>query len=500
VKDSTYGQQWEAAIQEELTSLNANGTWQLTVLPEGRKAVTSKWVFKIKRHLDGSIDRFKARLVARGFTQQYGVNYTETFAPTVRLASLRFLMAVAARDDLIVHQMDVKSAYLAGSLDETIYMVPPEGLETHSKVCKLVKSLYGLKQSARVWNHKLRDHPTSHGYTQLQADYGLFFNGNVLIAAYVDDLAMAGPPDLVELNKAKAMLCSGFEMKDLGLCKHLLGMEVTQNPGITTIGQQGYIEAALKEFGLEQCKPVATPMEPGRKLQPAAENEPRCDQGIYQQLTGKLMWAMIVTRPDICFVVGRLSQFNMDPTEQHWIAAKRVLRYLSSTRKFTIHYVKNGNGLRGYSDSDYAEDHTRKSTSGCLFTLAGGAIAWTSKKQSLVAGSTTEAEYIAYSEAAKEAAWLRQLCLDTQQSDCLENDKSVWLGGDNQACLTIAKDPEHHGRTKAIDVRYHHVRDLIARGIITSEYVPTNSMLADGLTKALPQERSTKHMQVYGLW
>jgi len=280
-------------------------------------------------------------------------------------------------------------------------------------------------------------------------------------------------------------------------------MEVTQGPGEITIRQQGYIEATLHEFGFEECKPVSTPMEQGLKLAQAMEGEPRCDPEQYQRLMGKLVWIMKATRPDLAFPVGRLSQFNKDPTETHWIAGKRILRYLKGTQDAALHYCSKGNdedSLIGYSDSDYAEDITRKSTSGQLFMLAGGAITWASRKQSLVASSTTEAEYIAYSDAAKEAAWLRQLCLDIKHKGCLLENESVVLYGDNQGCLTIAKDPEHHGRTKAIDVRYHHVRDLIARGVVTPEYVPTEHMLADGLTKALPTPRLAAHKKAYGLY
>jgi hypothetical protein len=210
---------------------------------------------------------------------------------------------------------------------------------------------------------------------------------------------------------------------------------------------------------------------------------------------------MLVTRLDIAFIVGRLSQFNHDPTETHWTAAKRVLRYLKGTKTAALHYCKDKNKqLVGYADSDYAEDITRKSTAGCVFVLAGGAIAWSSRKQSQVASSTTEAEYVAFSEAAKEGAWLRQLCIDAERQNCLLEDESVLLYGDNQACLVIARDPEHHGRTKAIDVRYHHVRDLIARSIITPEYKSTEHMLADGLTKALPTNRLEAHKRAYGLY
>jgi hypothetical protein len=219
VGDPHYGKQWEAAIRDELNVLIANGTWRLEKLPADRKAITSKWVFKVKRHADGSVDRLKARVVARGFTQQYGVDYNETFAPMVRMASVRFQLAIAAQKKLVVHSVDVVSAYLAGDLDEDLYMVPPEGYDGEDKLCKLLKSIYGLKQSARVWNHKLRNHLVANGYKQLHSDYGLYFNGVVLIAAYVDDMAIAGPADLKAINEAKEMLRGEFDIKDLGLCQ-----------------------------------------------------------------------------------------------------------------------------------------------------------------------------------------------------------------------------------------------------------------------------------------
>ena len=192
---------------------------------------------------------------------------------------------MAAHNNLIVHLADAISAYLAGSLDEKLYMEPPEGYDGQGMVCRLLKSLYGLKQSARIWNHKLRGHLIANGYRQLHSDYGLYFNGVVLIAAYVDDMAIAGPKDLKDIKRAKQMLESEFDIKDLGECRQLLGMEVMQGPGVITIRQQGYIEATLREFGLEDCKPVSTPMEPGRKLVPATEQDPRCDREQYQRQT-----------------------------------------------------------------------------------------------------------------------------------------------------------------------------------------------------------------------
>jgi hypothetical protein len=210
---------------------------------------------------------------------------------------------------------------------------------------------------------------------------------------------------------------------------------------------------------------------------------------------------MLGTWPDIAFIIGQLSQFNSDPTETHWKAGKHLLCYLKDIKTAVIHYSnKRHKQLFSYSDSDYAEDITRKSTAGCLFILTGSAIDWTSKKQSLVASSTTEAEYVAYSEAVKETTWLRQLCMDMGCKEYLLKDESVLLKGDNQACLIIARDPEHHGHTKAINVRYHHVRDLIARGIMTPDYIPTEHMLADGLMKALPKHRLEAHKRAYGLY
>ena len=210
------------------------------------------------------------------------------------------------------------------------------------------------------------------------------------------------------------MLHLAFDMKDLGKCQQLLGISINHELDRTLmISQQGYIKAALQEFGLGQCKPVSILMESGWKLLPALTNNLHCSWNEYQHLIGKLMWVMLTTRPDICFSVGQLSQFNANPRQQHWIAAKRVLRYLKGTIQAKLHYSKGGNGLWGCSDSDFTEDPSQKSTSGCLFVLADGAITWISKKQSLVASSTTEVEYIAYSEAAKEAAWLQQLSYNT---------------------------------------------------------------------------------------
>ncbi len=484
---------WKDAAQKEYDSLIENGTWELVDLPVNRKAVDCKWVFRIKRNEDGSIERYKARLVAKGFTQKFGVDYDETFSPVVRFESVRLLIALASQLGMKLHQMDVTSAFLNGSIKEEIYMKQPEGFEMkdkENKFCRLKKSLYGLKQSPRCWNETLHRELCQLGYRQSDADPCIYTQKKeeslVFLAVYVDDIIVASRSEK-ELEEIKKELSEKFKMRDLGRLHYFLGIKINQGDGTIWIGQQGYTEKLLQKYNMENSNPVAVPMDPNCKLTKATNGSQPADQVLYQSAVGSLLYLAIATRPDIAVSVGIAAKFSANPTQEHWNAVKRIFRYLKGTSNFGLLYKNNNKEkLHGFSDADWAGDEDdRRSTSGMVFKLAGGAISWRSKKQTVVALSTAEAEYVALAAATQEATWLRQLMKSFQQES---TEEAIVIYEDNQSALAIASNAVFHGRTKHIGIKFHYTRQQLEKEVIKLIYCPTDRMQADILTKAVGKE------------
>lgn len=482
---------WKAAMTSELNSIIQNKTWRIEDLPSNRKPIGCKWVFKLKTAPDGSIIKYKARLVAKGYSQQHGIDYVETFAPVARYTALRALFALSAKEHWHVHQMDVVGAFLNGNLKEEIYMEPPEGLDIpKSKALRLLKTLYGLKQSGREWYHEINNSFHDLGFTRTQSDHSVYTNTGekLIIAIYVDDLLIFGE-DLVKLRQFKKKLSTKFQMTDLGQVHQFLGMDVTIERNRIHISQRKYIESIIKKYQLENAKGAVTPMDPGIDFTEKAGNDKKDNITFpYQSAIGSLIYAMILTRPDIAFAVGVLSTHSSNPTEAHVTAVKRVIRYLKETPTHGLQYSAGGEKLIGFTDADYASDRSdRRSVSGCVYLLSAGAISWHSKKQRIVALSTTESEYVAAAEAVKEGLYLRTLF---QELEKLRNVATT-IFGDNQACIQIAKNAAHHQRTKHIDIRHHFLRQMITEGHIELTYIATDAMVADTLTKALSKDKFT---------
>ena len=511
--DSPFGREWAIGIEEELEALEKNKTWSTVNLPPGKKPIGNKWVFKQKINPDNSI-RYKARLVAKGYEQRYGIDFKETFAPVVNMRTDRVLLALAAALDLLIHQMDVKTAFLNGDLEEEVYMDLPEGYEEryNSSYCekpvlKLNKSLYGLKQAPRVWNKSLHVYLTSLGFKQSEADYALYIRRDGIIIVYVDDLKILAR-DIDAIEDIKTKLKTKYEMTDLGETKRFLGVDILRNREQKSIiiSQKNYIEQILHRFGMHECKPMKTPLPPGLKLEAHTEAEATPeDRLLYQSMLGSIMYAMLWTRPDLGYAVSLLGRFSANPGSSHWNCMKHVLQYLKGTENVGIKYQGNtAFNFHGYSDSDWAEDRqTRRSTSGNVFMMAGGAISWASKRQATDAASSTEAEYIAAAFVAKEIIWLRTLLLDLEQQ-CVDpterrNPPATLLYGDNTGSNSIARNPEHHQRTKHIDVVYHFILERVETKEINVKYISTADMTADILTKSLPYEKHCRHSEQMGL-
>ena len=479
---------WEQAMREELDALEKNKTWQLVARPTGRKVIGCKWVYKIKRTPDGAPERYKARLCAKGFSQREGIDFNETFSPVVRYDSVRVLLALAAQNDYEISQFDIKTAFLHGELEEEIYMDLPEGM-SGSQVCKLNKSLYGLKQAPRCWNKKFNDFLLTFNFTQSNADKCVYVgdvNGSkVILALYVDDGLL-----LSQSKKAINILLKQMQLKfdvTIGNASYYVGMQIKRDRANKSIfvNQSAYLKKVIDKFGMTDAKGLKIPADPNIHL--AKTESASADEKIpFRELVGSLMFAACVSRPDIAYAVNMVSKYLSNYTNEHWLAAKRILRYIRDTMDYGILYDGlNTQQLIGYSDSDFAGDvDSRRSTSGYLYVLAGGPVTWTSQRQRIVALSTTEAEYIAASQATKEAIWLRRLLMDLGFG-C---DGPTELSVDNQGAIKLTKNDEFHKRTKHIDVRYHFVREKVAHNEIGISYVPSKENLSDILTKALPRD------------
>ena len=473
--------------------------------PKGVNIVSSKWVFKLKCLPDGRIDRYKARLVARGFSQQHGIDYYETFAPVVRLESLRILLAIAAREDLEVHQMDVVTAYLAGELEEEIYMEPPAGLpNSEGKVCKLLRGLYGLKQSARVWNQRIARELKRSGMRATSADLSVWVNQDhsLILALYVDDIVLFAR-ETQAIRWAKEILTKSFNMKDLGPISTVLGMRIRRDRAQRRlwVDQSHYVSDILREFQYDECRPIQTPADGYEYLRPVgAEDVPFAETARYQRAIGELNWLVRGTRVDLAFVVHKLSQHCHKPCERHWKGVQQVLRYLKFSQGFALCYEQDSKELVGYSDADFASDTSdRKSTMGYAYLLSGAVVTWASRKQQTISTSTTEAEYVGLCNAAKEAVWIRNFLRDTGRSIYAGGTRATRIFGDNQGALRLVANPEFHSKSKHIDVQYHYVRELLEKGITTVEYVPTSKMAADCLTKPLKKGQLEANLDILGL-
>ena len=504
-EDALKEKKWRDAMKAEINSLHQHNVWDLVECPKGCKPVGSKWVFKVKTNADGSTERFKARLVAQGYTQKVGLDYDETFSPVVRSESIRSVISLACKEGLKLHQMDVTTAFLNSELDQVIYMKQPEGFAADGQehlVCRLKKSLYGLKQSSRCWNQVLDAQLKGMGFQQSQSDpcvYTSKKDGLFIIAVYVDDILLCAKSEET-IAQVKQDLEKCFQLKDMGELHYFLGINVKRNyeTGKMWIGQPEYTKAVLKNFGMEKCKPANTPVTSGTKLLKATDESERVDSKLYQSAVGCLLYLSGWTRPDIAYSVGNVARFCSDPTEEHWTAVKRIFRYLQGTANYGLEYSKqNGDGnLVGFSDADWAGDpNDRKSTSGYIFVMNGGAISWKSRKQTCVALSTAEAEYVALASAAQETAWIRQLLNDLHH----QQDDPTILFEDNQAAVAISKNSQLHTKMKHIAIRYHYVREKALDKTIDVQYCPTNDMVADILTKGLTLDKFLKLRELSGI-
>ncbi|KAM1486966.1 hypothetical protein ACFX2I_001086 [Malus domestica] len=481
--------QWRQAMADEFNALQRTGTWTLVPYNSSMNVLPNKWVYRIKKNSDGSIERFKARLVANGFHQQEGIDFCETFSPVVTHATIRLILSIALHFQWPIRQLDVQNAFLHGTLNEEVYMRQPAGFvdpQFPSHVCRLRRSLYGLKQAPRAWFQCFSQKLEDLGFTASQADSSLFtyFDGSTIIylLIYVDDILITGN-NTAYLSQFIMQLRTHFAMKYLGLLHYFLGMEVSRTPSAFYLTQSKYILELLQKTNMADAKPISTPVPSGKRLS-LYEGEPLSDGSSFRSVVGALQY-LLFTRPDIAYAVNQVCQFMHSPTTAHWAAVKRILRYLKGTHDHGLLYKPSPLTLTAFADADYAGDpDNRRSTGGHCIFLGENLISWSSKKQRGVSRSSTEAEYRQLAYTSAHLSWFRNLFRDLYLP--LQPPR-LWC--DNISAIAVASNPVYQARMRYVEVDYHYIRDKVIRKEIEVGYVATTDQIADFLTKGLSSVR-----------
>ena len=455
---------WRQAMKEEMLAIDRSNTWELESPPSNCKPIGLKWIFKLKKNPKGEIMRQKSRLVVKGYSERKGIDYEEVFAPVVRFETVRALIAIAALKRWMIHHLDVKSTFLNGEIEEVIYIQQPEGFAIEGKedhVLRLRNALYGLKQALRAWYFKFDKCLISLRFVKSNCEQSLYVKqasmDTLTVGVYVDDLIVTGS-STETIKTFKVEMKKRFKMSDLGSLSSYLALEVRQDNGYIFLSQNAYAQKILEYTKLTKCNAVSTPLEARVKFTSIEESD-RVNVTPYRSLIRSLRY-LTHTRPDLLYSVGILSRYTEKPSPEHLNAVKRVIRHVKGTADYGLCYKKGESNfeLIGYCDSNFAGDvGDRKSTASHNFFLGGMTIKWSSQKQSIVALSSCEAEYIAATGAACQALWMKRLISDLKH----EEHKGVKLMVDNQSAITLSKNPVHHNRTKHIDTRYHFIRQCI---------------------------------------
>lgn len=478
---------WTKAIDCELKSIIENDTWETVEMPKDEKILDTKWVFSYKNLEEYEEDKYKARLVVRGFAQEEKKDFDNIYSPVAKMITIRMLLIMGNQFKYYFQQLDVKTAFLNGTLNENIYIYPPKGVKCETgKVLKLKRSLYGLKQSSKCWNDEINSYLLELGFVRSENDFCLYSktyeNEKVYLLIYVDDIILAGP-NLQCINKVKEKLMYRFKMKDKGNLKNFLGLEVfyDRENGILKISQIKYIKALLKRFNMEECKTSSIPIDSKLKLDFCTDKNNNTRKP-FRELVGCLMYLSLGTRPDIRYALSYFSRFQDRATDETWFYLKRVLRYLRGTDKMGLEYRRGTNKeLTCYVDSDWGGDtHDRKSVTGFLFKIFNNTFMWTTRKQQCVSLSTSEAELIALCSAVSEGLWIRKLIKDFNV-----DIQYITFYEDNQGCIAIIKNPTNNRRVKHVDLKYNFVCENLRKGYINIVYIETNNQQADILTKGL---------------
>ncbi|PLW49743.1 hypothetical protein PCASD_01561 [Puccinia coronata f. sp. avenae] len=484
---------WKEAVNSESGAMDRLSVWKVVDITLGEELLNTVWIFRRKFDENGALNKYKARLCAAGNFQVEGINYSETYAPTGRPTALRTILSKGAAEGLLIHQMDVKNAFLNGNLDKTIYLRPPAGLSVpKGKFLLLVKSIYGLKQVPRIWHHELSAFFLSINFSALPADPCLFVSNTPAwkcwVHVYVNDLVIVSK----DVDRFKKLVSAKYLMEDLGRLRHLLGMKIEQVGKSLRLFQGVYTEKVLASYGMDQACTASTPFVPNTRLMPASQQQQDdfLAKGInYRRLIGILNYLAVSMRPDILFAMSQLSQFLEHPGTNHWESAIHLLRYLAGTRNMGLTLGSSVSPLTLYTDADYANDVVNSySYYGYISLLGTSLISWKAKKYPSVSSSTTEAEYTGLYEAGREAIWLVRLL----RSLDIPHQGLVPIMCNNQAAIKLAKNDAFHDRTKHFCVHLHWIQEKVNSGEVDPIYISTHSNLADFLTKSL---RKIKHQQ-----
>lgn len=481
VKDES----WREAVNEELKALEDNHTWELVDPPQDETIIDSKWVFTSKV-VDGQVKK-KARLVARGY-QQPSTEEEDIFAPVARLVTLRILLSFAVEKDLQINQLDVRSAFLKSSLPVPVYMRQPEGLQcSEVKVLKLVKALYGLRQSPKVWNDCINNIFVKLGFKRSIVDPCLYAKDSTYILIWVDDFLIVSD-SIEEVNSIKSQLMSKLDIKVLGSNSKMefLGLKINRNKdGNIVLNQTSLIEKIIKKFNMTDAKVRKIPIQPKLNLEKCEKSQSY--DVPYKELIGSIMYLMLGSRPDLCFAISYFGRFQNCYNETHWKHLKNIIKYLKFTINIGLVFKRsNCNSLyiHSYVDADYAHDvNDRKSTTGFILKINDNIVSWASRKQSVVALSSTEAEYYALGDCLIESLFVQKLL-----KDIFIYSNVINIYEDNQGTIKIAQTLETK-RSKHYDVKYSFVKDMVMKGSIKINYIETKDQIADLMTKALPENK-----------
>lgn len=533
---SQYAKQWRAAMDQEHASLIAHGTYRLVARPfPSPNLVSCKWVFSVKEK-DGFVVRFKARLVARGFTQEKGIDFDETYSPVLKYKTLRMILAIVAAYGYKLELMDVQTAYLHASLRETVYMQQPEGYEQDQTVqgggretarplvCLLLKALYGLKQAGREWNIHLDAFVRSLGFNRCVSDTCVYVKKStsgrpMVLSVYVDDIPSAyAVEDSFEWGRVKEAFFAKFKITFQAEADWLLNMRITRDPSRNRLmlDQQAYVETMLEDLGMDDCKPTN---HPGAQEELSMKNNASSESDLaqmrnvpYRRAVGLLMYLSNTSRPDITHAVGMVARYANNPGPAHWRAVKAILRYLSGTSDYGLLFESSSDSssssssssivsskilLTAYADADWGGcKDTGRSTTGWVLKFGNSIIDWSSKKQQTVALSSCESEYMAISEATQAVVWAKNLlhelglqpldARDTNQHTAPLHHHSLEVYNDNKSAIAMAHNDVHHKRSKHIRLRHHFIREAVSSGLIALKWCSTHAQLADVLTKVVP--------------
>jgi hypothetical protein len=472
---------------------------------EGFTVLTNRWVLRIKRNADHTVDRYRARVTARGFEQIPGKDFDQTYASVAKLKTFRILLALSTALSLRVTQLDVKTAFLYAPLEETLFMKWPEGIAGEpGTLLKLKKNLYGLKQAPKAWWNEIVGVFLDLDFVPCVTDPCLLVHktARFFVLLYVDDILLATADEKLRKTVEDA-LSAKFQLTGFHLVERYLNLQVEQHDGVTILHQHSYVESVVAKFNMHRSQPAPTPgpcEQLSKDHSPSTDAERESMRTIpYRSAVGALLYAAGGTMPDIMFAVNSCCQYAQNPGVTHWRAVKRILRYLNNTKLRAIEYRRQENSeslqIDVFSDSDWAADRdNRRSKTGYVVMIAGGPVIWQTRSQKSVALSSCEAELYALCEATKEIKWLTQLLGEMRIPFSTPN-----LHVDNQGAIALSSNPVQHQRTKHIDIRWFFIREALEAKVLKVVYVSTSENLADLFTKAVTvavHEKLTGYLMV----